>query len=144
MPASTGRARSAAPNDVGLHQGGSTLAGWYDDMELLTAHSRRLRAVSGYVTINPVRPELLGRCNDRLVDIGAQAQERLAAPDDRPRGYLRSDRSPPQKAARPRKAAISEVEPAGRKATDSTRADHCVADPPHAPDSPLPSRGAGG
>jgi hypothetical protein len=33
--------------DVGLHQGGSTLAGWYDDMELLTAHTRRLRAVSG-------------------------------------------------------------------------------------------------
>ena len=28
--------------DVGLHQGGSTLAGWYDDMELLTAHTRRL------------------------------------------------------------------------------------------------------
>ncbi len=70
-----------------LHQGGSTLAGWYDDMELLTAHSRRLRAVSGYVTINPVRPELLARYNSRLVDIGARAQERHAAPDDRPRGY---------------------------------------------------------
>ena len=38
---------------------------------------------------------------------------------------------------------MSEVEPAGRKATDSTRADHRVADPPHAPDSPLLSRGAG-
>lgn len=52
--------------DVGLHQGGSTLAGWYDNMELLTAHTRRLRAVSGYVTINPVRPKLLARCNNRL------------------------------------------------------------------------------
>jgi len=52
--------------DVGLHQGRSILAGWYDDMELLTAHSRRSRAVSGYVTINPVRPELLARCNNRL------------------------------------------------------------------------------
>ena len=31
--------------DVGLHQGGSTLAGWYDDMELLTAHTRRLRGL---------------------------------------------------------------------------------------------------
>ena len=53
--------------DVGLHQGGSTLAGWYDDMELLTAHTRRLHAVSGYVTINSVRPDLLARCNNRLI-----------------------------------------------------------------------------
>ena len=114
-------------------------------MELLTAHTRRLFAVSGYVTINPVRPELLARCNNRLVDIGTQAQERRRRPGRSPQGgYLRSDRSPPQKAARPRKAAISEVEPAGRKATDSARADHRVADPPHAPDSPLLSRGAGG
>ena len=27
--------------DVGLHRGGSTLAGWYDDMELLTAYTRQ-------------------------------------------------------------------------------------------------------
>ena len=72
--------------DVGLHQGGSTLAGWYDDMELLTAHTRRLRAVSGYVTINPVRPKLLARCNNRLVDIGAQAQERRRRPGRPPQG----------------------------------------------------------
>ena len=52
--------------DVGLHRGGSTLAGWYDDMELLTAYTRQLRTVSGYVTINPVRPKLLARCNNHL------------------------------------------------------------------------------
>ena len=59
-----------------------------------------------------------------------------AAPDDRPRGYLRSDQSPPQEAARPRKAAISGVPPAARKASDPTGADHHVANPPHAPDGP--------
>jgi hypothetical protein len=72
--------------DVGLHQGGATLACWYDDMELLTAHSRRLLAVSGYVKINPVRPELLARCNSRLVDTGAQAQKRRRCPGRPPQG----------------------------------------------------------
>jgi hypothetical protein len=52
--------------DVGLHQGGSTLAGWYDDIERLTAQARRLRSVSVYVTINPVRLDLLARCDNRL------------------------------------------------------------------------------
>src|SRR3954471_6144568 len=46
--------------------GGSTLAGWYDDIEPLVAQSRRLRGVSGYVTINPVRADLLARSDNRL------------------------------------------------------------------------------
>jgi hypothetical protein len=49
--------------------GGSTLAGWYDDLERLVAQSRRLRGVSGYVTINPVRAELLARSDNRLARV---------------------------------------------------------------------------
>jgi hypothetical protein len=47
-------------------QRGSTLAGWYDDIERLTQQARRLRGISGYVTINPVSSELLARCDNRL------------------------------------------------------------------------------
>jgi hypothetical protein len=52
--------------DVGSRQGGSTLGGWYNDVERLTAQARRLRGVSGYVTINPVRFDLLARCDNRM------------------------------------------------------------------------------
>jgi hypothetical protein len=45
---------------------GSTLAGWFTDVERLTAQARRLREVSGYVTINPVCPDLLARSDHRL------------------------------------------------------------------------------
>jgi hypothetical protein len=53
-------------DESGAGFGGSTLAGWYDDVELLVAQSRRLRGVSGYVTINPVRTDLLARSDNRL------------------------------------------------------------------------------
>ena len=46
--------------------GGSTLAGWYDDIERLTAQARRLREISGYVSINSVCVDLLARCDNRL------------------------------------------------------------------------------
>ncbi|AMV37382.1 hypothetical protein [Planctomyces sp. SH-PL62] len=45
---------------------GSTLAGWYDDLARLARHAGRLVAVSGYVTINPVRRDLLARSDNRL------------------------------------------------------------------------------
>ena len=45
---------------------GSTLAGWYDDLDRLAKHAGRLVAVSGYVTINPVRRDLLARSDNRL------------------------------------------------------------------------------
>ncbi len=53
--------------NLGQAPGGSTLAGWYSDVERLTAQARKLRGVSGYVTINPVRQDLLARCDNRLV-----------------------------------------------------------------------------
>jgi hypothetical protein len=52
--------------DLGLHAGGSTLAGWYTDLDRLAASACRLRGVSGYVTINPVQPDLLARSDHRL------------------------------------------------------------------------------
>ena len=52
--------------DLGQTTGGSTLAGWYSDIERLTAQARKLRGVSGYVTINPVCHDLLARCDHRL------------------------------------------------------------------------------
>jgi hypothetical protein len=51
--------------DLGWHQGGSTLAGWYTDLDRLAASARRLRGVSGYVTINPVNVDLLARSDHR-------------------------------------------------------------------------------
>ena len=59
-----GQVRRAS--DLGLSAGGSTLAGWYSDVDRLTAQARRLRGVSGYVTINPVRHDLLARSENRL------------------------------------------------------------------------------
>jgi len=54
--------------DVGSSQGfaGATLAGWFDDRERLIDQARRLRGVSGYVAINPVRNDLLARSDNRL------------------------------------------------------------------------------
>lgn len=45
---------------------GSTFAGWYDDLDRLARHAERLVEVSGYVTINPVRRDLLARSDNRL------------------------------------------------------------------------------
>lgn len=54
--------------DVGAGQGfsGATLAGWFDDNERLIDAASRLRGVSGYVAINPVRTDLLARSDNRL------------------------------------------------------------------------------
>jgi len=54
--------------DIGLGEGfaGSTLAGWFDDKERLIDQASRLRGVSGYVAINPVRFDLLARSDNRL------------------------------------------------------------------------------
>lgn len=56
-------------DDTGAGFRGSTLAGWYDDPERLVAQARRLRGVSGYVTINPVRDDLLARSDNRLARV---------------------------------------------------------------------------
>jgi hypothetical protein len=45
---------------------GSTLAGWFDDRERLIDEASRLRGVSGYVAINPVRNDLLARSDNHL------------------------------------------------------------------------------
>ena len=45
---------------------GSTLAGWFDDADRLVREAGRLASVSGYVTINPVRRDLLARSYNRL------------------------------------------------------------------------------
>lgn len=54
--------------NVGSGQGftGTTLAGWFDDKERLIKEAGRLRGVSGYITINPVRTDLLARSDNRL------------------------------------------------------------------------------
>jgi hypothetical protein len=44
-----------------------TLAGWYDDPDKLVADAARLRGVSGYVTVNPVKPDLLARADNMLM-----------------------------------------------------------------------------
>jgi hypothetical protein len=52
--------------DSGGGFGGATLAGWFDDNERLIKEAHRLSGVSGYVTFNPVRPDLLARADNRL------------------------------------------------------------------------------
>jgi hypothetical protein len=54
--------------EAGAGQGfaGSTLAGWFDDTERLIDEASRLKGVSGYVAINPVRNDLLARSDNRL------------------------------------------------------------------------------
>jgi hypothetical protein len=46
--------------------GGGTLAGWFDDIDRLINEAHKLRDVSGYVTVNPVRSDLLARSDHRL------------------------------------------------------------------------------
>jgi hypothetical protein len=46
--------------------GGSTIAGWFDDLERLLKAACKLRDVSAYVTFNPVRTDLLARSDNRL------------------------------------------------------------------------------
>jgi len=53
-------------DDVSSGFGGSTIAGWFDENQRLIDESRRLRGVSGYVTFNPVRSDLLARSDNRL------------------------------------------------------------------------------
>jgi hypothetical protein len=60
------RGRVCRGDDSGGGFGGSTLAGWFDDDEPLIKEAHRLRGVSGYVTFNPVRPDLLARSDNRL------------------------------------------------------------------------------
>jgi hypothetical protein len=48
---------------------GSILAGWYKNVDLLVNQSRRLSGVTGYVTINPVRSDLLARAGSRLARV---------------------------------------------------------------------------
>jgi hypothetical protein len=58
-----------AAETFGNHLHGSTMAGWYDDIDRLTAQARRLRGISGYVTINPVEEALLARSENRLTRV---------------------------------------------------------------------------
>jgi hypothetical protein len=53
-------------DDIGGGFGGSTIAGWFDDGQRLIDEARRLRGISGYVTFNPVRSDLLARSDNRL------------------------------------------------------------------------------
>jgi hypothetical protein len=53
-------------DDSGGSLSGSTIAGWFDNDERLIREATRLRGVSGYVTFNPVRPDLLARSDNRL------------------------------------------------------------------------------
>lgn len=46
-----------------------TLAGWYDDPSALVVDAARLKGISGYVTVNPVRRDLLARSYNRLAVI---------------------------------------------------------------------------
>jgi hypothetical protein len=53
-------------DEIGGGFSGSTIAGWFDDCQRLIDEARRLRGVSGYVTFNPVRSDLLARSDNRL------------------------------------------------------------------------------
>jgi hypothetical protein len=53
-------------SDSGGGFAGTTLAGWFDGDERLIDQARRLHGVSGYVTFNPVRTDLLARSDNRL------------------------------------------------------------------------------
>lgn len=54
---------------AGDHGLGWTFAGWFNDPGRLVQQADRLRGVSGYVSINPVHPDLLGRCDNRLARV---------------------------------------------------------------------------
>lgn len=61
-----GRIRRGRDLDLGPTFEGATLAGWFDDLDRLVGEARRLAGVSGYVTINPVKDDLLARSDNRL------------------------------------------------------------------------------
>jgi hypothetical protein len=44
----------------------ATLAGWYDSVDELIADLGKLRGVSGYITINPVNPDLFARSANKI------------------------------------------------------------------------------
>jgi hypothetical protein len=48
---------------------GQTVSGWFDDHNRLGSCARRLRGVSGYVTVNPVTPELLAVCPNKVSQV---------------------------------------------------------------------------
>lgn len=52
---------------IAAQQFSKTLAGWYDDPQNLVVDASRLQGVSAYVTLNPVRADLLARSDNRLV-----------------------------------------------------------------------------
>ncbi len=64
--------------DLGLGPGfeGATLAGWFDDATPLLTEVRRLEGVSAYVSINPIKRDLLARSYNAL------ARTRHATRDD--------------------------------------------------------------
>jgi|GEM_PF-820087 len=51
---------------VAAQQYSRTFAGWYDDASKLIADLGRLRGVSGYVTLNPIRSDLMARSDSQL------------------------------------------------------------------------------
>jgi hypothetical protein len=55
--------------DLSDHFVGATLAGWFNSNERLIDQARKLRGVSGYVTINPVCADLLSRSDNRVVRV---------------------------------------------------------------------------
>ena len=54
---------------LGAPHHGATLAGWYDRVEPLLSESRRLRGITGYVTINPVCADLLARSANSMARV---------------------------------------------------------------------------
>jgi len=53
----------------GSEQYSRTLAGWYDDENSLIVDAQRLRGISAFVTVNPVRNDLLARSYNALSKI---------------------------------------------------------------------------
>lgn len=51
---------------VAKDQYSATLAGWYDSIHEMIADLGKLKGVSGYITINPVHPDLFARSANRL------------------------------------------------------------------------------
>lgn len=60
------RGRLRRASDLSPAFAGSTLAGWFEDLDRLCGLVLRLSGVSAYVTINPVRRDLLARSDHRL------------------------------------------------------------------------------
>lgn len=43
-----------------------TLAGWYDSPDAVVADAAKLKGVSGFIIPNPVKPDLMARCRNKL------------------------------------------------------------------------------